>query len=112
MSEEPDVREILDVLKRHVAAARPEAATETAARAWMEAGFADAEEIAEWLSSGCTTPQEAEALERAGITPAQAALRTTAGSVGYEETIGYKLNRGDLSFDEARRIITTQFWNS
>lgn len=93
-----------------VAAAARE--SERAAREWLAAGFDDPEEVEDWLRARCFSPASAAALERAGITPEQAALRTRAGSADYEETIAYKLTRGDLSFDEARRIITSDFWNS
>jgi hypothetical protein len=39
-------------------------------------------------------------------------MRTRAGAGDYEETIGYKIIRGDLGLEEARRIITNAFWNS
>jgi hypothetical protein len=39
-------------------------------------------------------------------------MRTSAGAADYEETIGYKIIEGDLSLDEARRIITAAFWDS
>ena len=51
-------------------------------------------------------------LESAGITPEQAAARTTAGATGSDDTIAAKILKGELSFDEARRIITSEFWNS
>ncbi len=82
------------------------------ARAWLEAGFDDAEEVEDWLRARCFSADGALALDRAGITPEQAALRTTAGTPPYEETIGYKLTQGHLSFDEARRLINSAFWNS
>ncbi|HEY0079246.1 MAG TPA: hypothetical protein VGB73_11415 [Pyrinomonadaceae bacterium] len=82
------------------------------ARTWLDAGFDDAEEVEDWLRARCFSPDGALALDRAGITPEQAALRTTAGTAPYEDTIGYKLTQGHLSFDEARRLINSAFWNA
>ncbi len=80
------------------------------AQTWLDAGFDDAEEVGEWLAARCFTAEAAQKLENAGFTPAQAALRTNTGA-GDEDTIAYKLTNGALSFDEARRIITSAFWN-
>lgn len=101
-----------EVIAGHGEAARGSVSLEEAARAWMDAGFEDSEEMDEWLSARCFSAEGARRLELAGITPEQAALRTTAGRADYEETIGYKVTAGDLSLDEARRIITTAFWDS
>ena len=85
-------------------------APEQVALSWLDAGF-DAEETEEWLDARCFNPNMARSLELAGFTPEQAALRTTRGAQDYEETIAYKVARGDLSLEEARRIITSSFWN-
>jgi len=85
---------------------------DAAARNWLDAGFADAEEIDDWLGARCFEPQHAQTLDAAGITPEQAALRTRQGRADYEETVACKFSRGDLSLEEARRIITNDFWNS
>jgi hypothetical protein len=85
---------------------------ETAARAWLDAGFTDAEEVDDWLGARCFDPRHAQTLEAAGITPEQAALRTRQGRADYEETVACKFSRGDLTLEEARRIITSDFWNS
>jgi hypothetical protein len=82
-----------------------------AAREWVEHGFDDAEEVEAWLDAGCPDAAGARRLEDAGITPEQAALRTSAGASDAEDTLGRKLSRGDLSLEEARRIITREFWN-
>ncbi len=82
------------------------------AREWLDAGFDDAEEVEDWLRAQCFDAAGARRLEDAGITPEQAATRTTAGADGAEDTLGSKLIRGELSFEEARRIITSEFWNS
>jgi hypothetical protein len=92
----------------HGGAAHPDAA----ARAWLDAGFADAEEVEDWLDARCFDPRRAHALDAAGITPEQAALRTRAGRADYEETVACKFARGDLTLEEARRIINSDFWNS
>jgi hypothetical protein len=91
--------------------AATQAVTDTARR-WMEAGFDDPEEVADWLRARCFDARGALALERAGLTPEQAAVRTKAGTADYEETIGFKIIKGDLSLEEARRIVTSDFWNS
>ena len=103
---EDDLQEIAAVLITHgfidAAAMAP---------SWVDAGFDDAEEVGEWLAARCFTADAAQRLENAGFTPAQAALRTNAGAGDYEDTIGFKLTNQDLSVSEARRIITSTFWN-
>lgn len=106
------VRLICEALSRHGAGALGGRAAAEVARGWIDAGFDDAEEVDDWLRARCFEAERAQALEAAGFTPEQAALRTKAGTAGYEDTIAYKLNHNDLSFDEARRIITSEFWNS
>jgi hypothetical protein len=106
------LQSISEVIARHGEAARGGLSVEEAALEWIEAGFEDAEEVDEWLAAGCFSAAGAQRLERAGITPQQAAMRTRAGTRNYEETIGYKIINDDLSLEEARRIITTAFWNS
>jgi hypothetical protein len=102
---------VREVIERHGRAARGRMPLEEAARAWIDAGFEEAEEIDEWLSARCFEAGGAQRLELAGITPQQAAARTTAGRADYEETIGYKVTNGDLSLEEARRLITAAFWD-
>ena len=106
------LRRISELIERHTETERNYASAEEEAHQWMAAGFEDAEEVDEWLAARCFTAEGASALERAGITPDQAATRTRAGTASYEETIGYKIIKGDLSIEEARRIITSAFWNS
>jgi hypothetical protein len=106
------LRRIGEVIERHVEAARQYASVEEAAQSWIASGFEDAEEVDEWLAARCFNAAGALSLEMAGITPDQAATLTSAGTTSYEETIGYKVIKGDLSIDEARRIITSAFWNS
>src|SRR5918912_1168862 len=78
---------------------------------WADAGFDDAEEVEDWMRAGCRSAGTARRLDDAGITPEQSAIRTTAGDPGYEATIAEKVMNGDLSIDEARRGITSRFWN-
>ena len=106
------VRDIAAALRRFGPPETDENAAESVAREWFDAGFEDPEEVEDWLRARCDTAQVALGLERAGITPQQAAIRTTAGTDASEDTLGSKLASGALSFDEARRIITSEFWNS
>ena len=105
------INAIADTLRNYDAAAAGGATIEEAARAWVEAGFDDAEEVEDWLHAGCSTPAVARALDDAGLTPEQAALRTKAGLSEEEDTVGHKVTRGDLSLEEARRIANSTFWN-
>ena len=98
-------------LERHGGAALAGAPAETAAYRWLSHGFADVEDVEDWLAARCFDPARAHELERAGLTPQQAAARTTAGRGGYEDTIAFKIAAGDLSLEEARRIVTSDFWN-
>jgi hypothetical protein len=104
------LRRVGAVLAQYGEAALQGAPPESVAYDWLAAGFDDAEEIDEWLAARCFRARHARALEQAGFTPAQAALRTTAGRGDYEDTIAYKLAQGDLTIAEARRIITSDFW--
>jgi len=107
------VRLIAATLRRHGDDALPGGALPDAtARAWLDAGFADADEVEDWLAARCFDPRHAQTLDAAGVTPEQAALRTRQGRADYEETVAYKLAHGDLTLEEARRIITSDFWNS
>ncbi len=106
------LRRIAGVVRQYSTATLTEQVTEASAQQWLDAGFDDGEEIGDWLRAGCDDAQGAQSLEARGITPEQAALRTIAGTKDYEETIGRKIINGDLSFDEAQRIITNAFWNS
>jgi hypothetical protein len=78
---------------------------------WIAAGFDDAEEIEGWLKARCFLATSAAQMEDFGITPQQAALRTSAGNSDYEDTIAFKVANRDLSLAEARRIINSEFWN-
>lgn len=101
-----------ETLRRHGDDARQNMTVEAASRAWLEAGFTDAQEVEDWLAARCFDARHAQTLEAAGITPEQAALRTRAGRADYEESVACKFSRGDLTLEEARRIITSDFWNS
>ena len=110
-----DKRRLLDricaTLEHYGEAALAGAPAETAAYRWLSHGFADVEDVEDWLAARCFDPARAHELERAGLTPQQAAARTTAGRGDYEDTIAFKIAAGDLSVEEARRIITSDFWN-
>ena len=110
--DEEALRDIAVVIERFGPQATGARAAEVAAREWLDAGFDDAEEVEDWLRARCFDAAGARRLEDAGITPEQAAMRTSAGADGAEDTLGSKLTRGVLSFEEARRIITSEFWNS
>lgn len=113
----PPLQQILlhligETLRRHGDVALQSSNADEAARAWLDAGFTDAEDVDDWLGARCFDPLRAQTLEAAGITPEQGALRTREGRADYEETVAYKFSRGDLTLEEARRIITSDFWNS
>ncbi len=114
MADDADKEELeraRETIARHGDAALGGAPAETVAYRWLSHGFADPEEIDEWLAARCFRPERAHELERAGLTPEQARLRTAAGRGDYEDTVGYKYAQGDLSLEEARRIVTSDFWN-
>jgi hypothetical protein len=104
-------RRVRDVLARYGDAALAGAPAETIAYRWLAHGFTDAEEIEDWLDARCFRPERAHELDRAGLTPEQTRLRTNAGRGDYEDTVAYKYAQGDLSLEEARRIVTSDFWN-
>ena len=110
--QETIIRLIGETLRRHGADALRGLNAVEAARAWLDAGFADAEEVKDWLGARCFDPRHAQTLEGAGVTPEQGALRTREGRADYEETVACKFSRGHLTLEEARRIITSDFWNS
>ncbi len=103
---------ICQALARYDESVTDNRSVENVARDWRDAGFEDAEEVEDWLRARCFKASAAHALDAAGITPEQAALSTTKGTTPYQDTIAYKFAQGDLSCEEARRIITNHFWNS
>ncbi|MGH9945167.1 MAG: hypothetical protein ACRD9R_22685 [Pyrinomonadaceae bacterium] len=105
-------RAIGETLAAHGADALGGRPTEEVATEWIAAGFDDAEEVADWLAARCFRAEVAARLEAAGLTPEQARLRTRDGRRNYEDTVAYKLGQDDLSVEEARRIVTNEFWNS
>lgn len=105
------VRAVARVLARCGPTATGGREPDAAAREWVEHGFDDGEEVEAWLGALCFDAAGARRLDDAGITPEQAALRTRAGTRGEEDTLGRKLGRGELSLEEARRIITREFWS-
>lgn len=109
--QQENVRAVAGVLARRGVPAAGGRDADEAAREWVENGFDDAEEVEAWLRALCFDAADARRLDEAGITPEQAALRTSAGASAEEDTLGRKLSRGELSLEEARRIITREFWN-
>jgi len=105
-------REISQMIESFGAEALAGGTADVTARQWVAAGFGDAEDVADWLNARCFSATAAHALDDAGITPEQAALRTTNGVRDYEETLAYKFIHGDLSIGEVRRIVTNEFWNT
>ncbi len=106
------MREIERVIEGFGAEALRGETPDAGARRWVAAGFDDTEDVSDWLNARCFSATGAQALDDSGITPEQAALRTTAGVRDYEETLAYKFVQGDLSIDEVRRIVTNEFWNT
>ena len=106
------IREFSRLIERFGAEALDGMTPDAAAGAWLVAGFDDPEEVSDWLNARCFSATGARALDDAGITPEQAALRSTAGVKDYEETLAYKFVHGDLSVSEVRRIVTNDFWNT
>ena len=109
--EEETARQLREVLEGSGEAALDGAPARSVAYRWLAHGFTDPEEVKDWLAARCFRPDLAHELERAGLTPEQAARRTTAGRGDYEDTVAYKIAQGDLTLEEARRFITSDFWN-
>ena len=109
--DEETARRVREVLEASGEAALDGAPAESVAYRWLAHGFTDPEEVADWLAARCFRPDLAHELDRAGLTPEQAARRTAAGGGGYEDTVASKIARGDLTLEEARRLITSDFWN-
>jgi len=106
------IEEIARALERGGAAATRGESPASVAREWAAAGFDCAEDVEDWLSARCFKAAGAKALDDAGLTPGQAAIRTREGAADYEDTVGFKVSNGELSTDAARRIATNSFWNT
>ncbi len=112
-TDQADLRQrIAQALAQHGETTRQGQEPTSIAAEWIEAGFDDAEEVADWLAARCFAPALARRLDEAGITPEQARLLTAEGRRDYRDTVAYKLSHNDLTLEEARRIITSDFWNS
>lgn len=109
---EDAIEEIARALARCGEAATRGQSPAAVAREWAAAGFDSAEDVEDWLGARCFTAAGAKALDDAGLTPEQAAIRTREGASDYEDTVGFKVSSGDLSTDAARRIATNSFWNT
>jgi hypothetical protein len=110
--DEDIIEDIALALERWGGAATRGEPPATVAREWAAAGFDDAEDVEDWLRARCFKAAGAKALDGAGLTPEQAAIRTREGAADYDDTIGFKVSNGDLSTDAARRIATNSFWNT
>ncbi len=106
------IHDICRVIESFGAEALDRMTPDAAAHKWIAAGFDDAEDVSDWLRARCFSASSAQVLDDSGITPEQAALRTTAGVTDYEETLAYKFVHDDLSIGEVRRIVTNEFWNT
>lgn len=94
---------IRDVIERHGYTAHggdPDAIAES----WEETGI-DAAEIDEWLRARCYSPEAAEDMADAGVTPEMAIMKTDAGSGDYVDTVAFKVATGDLEVEEARELV-------
>lgn len=74
------------------------------AEAWLEAGF-EAHEVDEWLNARCFDPSSARDLADAGVSPAEARMKTEAGRGDYTDMVGFKVSAGDLEVEEARDLL-------
>ena len=109
---EDTIEEIARALERCGETATRGESPSSVAREWAAAGFDSAEDVEDWLRARCFRAAGAKALDDAGLTPEQAAIRTREGAADYEDTIGFKVSNGELSTDAARRIATNSFWNT
>lgn len=94
---------VRDVIERHGHFAHGGNPDETAV-AWIEAGF-EAHEVDEWLNARCFGPSSARDLADAGVSPAEARMKTEAGAGGYTDTVGFKVSAGDIEVEEARDLL-------
>lgn len=99
----PETPTIHDAIGRHgyfPNAEDPDQAAET----WAALGF-DAAEVDEWLSARCFDPHAARDLSDAGVSPRLAAVKTSAGTPHFVDTIGYKLSDHQLELAEALTLL-------
>lgn len=94
---------IRDVIERHghfAHGGNPDDTAET----WIESGF-EADEVEEWLNARCFDPSSARDLADAGVSAAEARVKTEAGRGDYTDTVGFKVSAGDLEVEEARDLL-------
>ena len=94
---------IRDVIERHGHFAHGGNPYDTA-ETWIESGF-EAHEVEEWLNARCFDPNSARDLADAGVTAADARMKTEAGAGDYTDTVGFKVSTGDLEVEEARDLL-------
>jgi hypothetical protein len=105
------VQTISELLERYGQHASNDTSIAEQAKTWIDLGYDDVDEVESWLKARCFNAEGANMLDNAGITPEQAAITTTEGMSQTPDTIGFKVVNGDLTVDEARRIVTREFWN-
>jgi hypothetical protein len=105
------VRAISELLEQYGQHETNDSSIREQAKSWVVLGYDDPEEVESWLKARCFNAEGANMLDNAGITPEQAAITTTEGISPNPDTIGFKVVNGDLTVDEARRIVTREFWN-
>ena len=94
---------VRDVIERHGHFAHGGDPDDTA-ETWVEAGF-EADEVDEWLNARCFDPSAARDLADAGVSPAEARMKTDAGRGDYTETVGFKVSTGDIEVEEGRDLL-------
>ncbi len=72
--------------------------------AWAETGL-EPGEVEEWLNARCFDPNAARDLTDAGVSAADARMKTDAGGGEYTDTVGFKVSAGDLEPEEARDLL-------
>ena len=102
---------ITELLERYGQHETKDASMAEQAKSWIDLGYDDPDEVELWLKARCFNAEGANMLDNAGITPEQAALTTTEGLSPMPDSIGFKVVNGELTVDEARRIVTREFWN-
>jgi hypothetical protein len=94
------VREVIERHGHFAHGGNPDDTAET----WEESGF-EAREVDEWLVARCFDPGAARDLADAGVSPADARMKTAAGEGDYTDTVGFKVSAGDLEAEEARDLL-------